>query len=240
MARRQRETSKEPDDRIAFSEHREDMDGQPPREPDVWIAQGHPWRVDGALRRRWLNPTLVKQHARPIRQFRDSVLHIPAQRPHLLTRELEELARDMFCSMIAAHGIGIAAPQIGIPLRVVLIDVDEIGVLAVNPEAEWFESAEIASEGCLSLRGYLGWVYRPTMARLHAQDIRGKHFVAEGRGYGAQAIAHETDHVNGILYPNRLSESSQLVRTADEGLAEGKPPSLPRIGLPLPRDLRLS
>jgi peptide deformylase len=92
-----------------------------------------------------------------------------------------------------------------------VIDVDEAGIVAVNPEVEWV-SDEVAetSEGCLSVRGLYGMLERPTSARLVATDIAGKRFVIEGERYGAQCILHETDHLNGILYVDRLRSRKDL------------------------------
>ena len=185
--------------------------------PRLRIIQGHPWTIGKAQRNRRLAASSLSEYAHSIRQFGDTVLHVPAQRPNLTERGYELLVRDMFTSMVKAHGIGIAAPQIGVPLRVVLIDVGGFGIVAVNPEVEWLESLEVTTEGCLSLKGYAGYVHRPTVAKLYAHDIRGKKFVAEGRGYAAQALAHETDHINGIMYPNRLSSPTDLVKLDDDG-----------------------
>jgi peptide deformylase len=117
----------------------------------------------------------------------------------------------MFASMVQAHGIGIAAQQIGVPLRVVIIDVDEVGIVAVNPEIE-FTSAEVEemSEGCLSVRGLYGMLERSILARVTAVDLAGKKFTIEGEGLGAQCMLHETDHTSGVLYIDRLRTRKDL------------------------------
>jgi len=126
-------------------------------------------------------------------------------------KELEALAKRMFASMVQARGIGIAAQQIGVPLRVVIIDVDDAGIVAVNPEVE-FSSAEVEemSEGCLSVRGLYGMLERPILAQVTAIDLTGKKFTIEGEGLGAQCMLHETDHTNGTLYVDRLRTRKDL------------------------------
>jgi peptide deformylase len=188
----------------------EDLDSQP-HEPRIVITKGTPWVIDKARRERWSAPEFVTKHAVEVRQVGDPVLHAAAKKPRLDKKELEPLVRRMFASMVQARGIGIAAPQIGVPLRVVIIDVDDVGIVAVNPEVE-FESSEVdeMSEGCLSVRGLYGMLERPLIARVSAVDISGKKFTFEGEGLGAQCMLHETDHTNGILYVDRLRTRKDL------------------------------
>jgi len=113
--------------------------------------------------------------------------------------------------MVAARGIGIAAPQIGVPLRVAIMDVDEAGIVAIEPKIEWVsDEVDETSEGCLSVRGMYGMLERPVLARLVALDINGKKFVVEGEEFGAQCMLHETDHLGGILYVDRLRSRDDL------------------------------
>jgi peptide deformylase len=117
----------------------------------------------------------------------------------------------MFASMVAAHGIGIAAPQIGVPLKVAIMDVDEAGIVAVEPALEWTsEEVEETSEGCLSVRGLYGMLERPLAARVLAEDITGKRFTAEGEEFGAQCLIHETEHLAGVLYVDKLKSRADL------------------------------
>ncbi len=182
-----------------------------PSEPRLRITKGSPWTIGAGHRDKWSSPEFVSARAVDVRQVGDPVLHAPAKKPRLDRRQLEELVARMFASMLAAHGVGIAAPQIGVPLRVCVIDVDEAGIVAVNPEVEWV-SSEVAetSEGCLSVRGLYGMLERPARARLVATDITGKRFTLEGEKYGAQCILHETDHLNGVLYVDRLRSRKDL------------------------------
>jgi peptide deformylase len=188
----------------------EELDSQP-REPRIHVVKGTPWSIDRGRRERWSAPEFVTAHAVDVRQVGDPVLHAPAKKPRIDKKELEPLVQRMFASMVQARGIGIAAQQIGVPLRVVIIDVDDSGIVAVNPEVE-FESAEVdeMSEGCLSVRGLYGMLERPILARVTAVDITGKKFTIEGEGLGAQCILHETDHTNGMLYVDRLKTRKDL------------------------------
>jgi peptide deformylase len=188
----------------------DELDSQP-HEPRIRLTKGTPWVIDRGRRERWSAPGFVTAHAVEIRQVGDPVLHAPAKRPRFDKRELEPLVQRMFASMVEAHGIGIAAQQIGVPLRVVIIDVDDTGFVAVNPEVE-FASAEVdeMSEGCLSVRGLYGMLERSVLARVTAVDITGKKFTIEGEGLGAQCMLHETDHTNGMLYVDRLRTRKDL------------------------------
>jgi peptide deformylase len=190
-----------------------------PQPPRLRIAKGSPWRIDPGRRAKWSAPSFVSAHAVDVRQIGDPVLHASAKKPRTQRGDLEALAQRMFASMVAARGIGIAAPQIGVPLRVAIMDVDEAGIVAVEPTIEWVsDEVEETSEGCLSVRGMYGMLERPLEARLVAFDINGKKFVVEGEEFGAQCMLHETDHLNGILYVDRLRSRDDLhaVEPADE------------------------
>ncbi len=182
-----------------------------PQPPRIRIAKGSPWRIDPGRRAKWSAPAFVAAHAADVRQIGDPVLHAPAKKPRMQRDDLEALAQRLFASMVAARGIGIAAPQIGVPLRVAIMDVDEAGIVAIEPKIEWVsDDIDETSEGCLSVRGMYGMLERPVLARLVALDITGKKFVIEGEEFGAQCMLHETDHLNGILYVDRLKSRDDL------------------------------
>ena len=185
----------------------------PPPPPRLRVAKGSPWRIDAGRRAKWSAPEFVSKHAVDVRQIGDPVLHAPAKKPKLARGDMEALVARMFASMVAARGIGIAAPQIGVPLRVAIMDVDDAGIVAVEPEIEW-TSDEVAetSEGCLSVRGMYGMLERPVAARIVATDIAGKRFTAEGEEFGAQCLLHETQHLQGTLYVDRLRSRDDLHR----------------------------
>lgn len=195
---------------IAGPDEPDELDSQP-HDPRVAVTKGSPWLIDRGRRERWSAPEFVTAHAVDVRQVGDPVLHAPGKKPRIDKKELELLVQRMFVSMVEARGIGIAAQQIGVALRVVIIDVDDVGIVAVNPEVE-FQSAEVdeLSEGCLSVRGLYGMLERPLIARVSAVDITGKKFTFEGEGLGAQCVLHETDHTNGILYVDRLRTRKDL------------------------------
>jgi peptide deformylase len=197
----------------------DETENGPPPPPRLRVVKGSPWLIDAGKRAKWSDPEFVAKNAVEIRQIGDPVLHAPARKPRLTRAELEALASRMFASMVAAHGIGIAAPQIGVPLKVAILDVDEAGIIAVEPELEWVsEEVEETSEGCLSVRGLYGMLERPLVARLVAQDITGKRFTVEGEEFGAQCLMHETEHLAGTLYVDRLRSRADLhpVETDEE------------------------
>ncbi len=182
-----------------------------PLPPRLRVTKGTPWRIDPGRRAKWSAPDFVAANAVDVRQIGDPVLHAPAKKPRLSRPELEALVARMFASMMVAHGIGIAAPQIGVALRVAIMDVDEAGIVAIEPTIEWTsEEKEETSEGCLSVRGLYGMLERPLAARLVADDPAGKRFTLMGDEFGAQCMLHETDHLNGILYVDRLRSREDL------------------------------
>ena len=195
-----------------------------PPPPRLRVAKGSPWVIDAGKRAKWSDPTFVAKNAVDIRQIGDPVLHAPAKKPRISRAEMEMLVARMFASMVAAHGIGIAAPQIGVPLKVAIMDVDEAGIVAVEPKVEWVsDELDETSEGCLSVRGMYGMLERPLQARLVAFDITGKKFVVEGEEFGAQCMLHETDHLNGVLYVDRLKSRDDLHPVEiDEPTEEGE------------------
>jgi len=195
-----------------------------PQPPRLRIAKGSPWRIDPGRRAKWSAPAFVSAHAVEVRQIGDPVLHVPAKKPRMDRGELEALAQRLFASMVAARGIGIAAPQIGVPLRMAIMDVDEAGIVAIEPKIEWVSGdSDETSEGCLSVRGMYGMLERPLEARLVALDITGKKFVVEGEEFGAQCMLHETDHLNGILYIDRLKSRDDLHSVeVDDGAEAGE------------------
>jgi peptide deformylase len=201
----------------------EETEKGPPPPPRLRASKGAPWRIDPGRRAKWSSPEFIAKNAVDIRQIGDPVLHAPAKKPRLARAELETLAGRMFASMIVARGIGIAAPQIGVPLRVAILDVDEAGLVALDPKIEWVsEEVEETSEGCLSVRGLYGMLERPVAARLSAVDITGKRFMVAGEEFGAQCMIHETEHLQGIIYVDRLRSRADLhaVEAGEEGERE--------------------
>jgi peptide deformylase len=117
---------------------------------------------------------------------------------------LAELCADMFETMYDAEGVGLAAPQIGLNLRLFVMDCDGIKLIAANPEILSTEGEQSGQEGCLSVGKVPAVVVRPMKARLKAQDEKGEWFEREAEGYAARAFMHETDHCDGTLFIDRL------------------------------------
>jgi len=146
---------------------------------------------------------------RPIVKFGEHVLHHEAQAVTTVTGELGDLVRDMIDTMYAAPGVGLAAPQIGIPLRVFVIDVSggrsKDGLMAfINPEFVEREGMQLEDEGCLSVPGFNATVARPSRAVLKGLDLDGHEHIVEGSGLLARAFQHEMDHLEGRLFLDRL------------------------------------
>jgi peptide deformylase len=123
---------------------------------------------------------------------------------------LEQLAEDMFASMYAAQGVGLAAPQIGLSMRLAVVDVTggknpEAKIVFANPEVIHAEGEKREEEGCLSIPGFRGYVIRPQFITVRAQNAQGESFEIRGEDLLARAFCHEIDHLNGILFIQHLS-----------------------------------
>ncbi len=118
--------------------------------------------------------------------------------------ELKALCDDMFETMYEAEGVGLAAPQVGLNLRLFVMDCDGIKLVAANPEIIETEGEQSGQEGCLSVGKVPAVVVRPMKAKLRAQDLEGNWFEREAEGYAARAFMHETDHCNGKLFIDHL------------------------------------
>jgi peptide deformylase len=146
----------------------------------------------------------------PIVKFGDPVLETPAKPVEKFDEGLQALVADMFESMYAAQGVGLAAPQIGISVRLAVIDVTngknpEAKIVCANPEIIHAEGAQREEEGCLSIPGFRGHVERPQYVTVRAFDAAGKEFEMRGEGLLARAFCHEIDHLNGTLFIHHLS-----------------------------------
>ena len=146
----------------------------------------------------------------PIVKFGNPVLEKPAETVTVFDDELQKLLDDMFESMYEAHGVGLAAPQIGISRRIAVIDVTfkedpKAKLVLVNPEIIHTEGKHTQSEGCLSIPEFRENVTRPNKVTVRAQDAKGNYFEKTGEELHARAFLHETDHLNGKLYISHLS-----------------------------------
>ena len=137
---------------------------------------------------------------------KDDILRKHARQVTKFDRRLGTLLDDMAETMAEADGVGLAAPQVGILKRAVVIDVGEGLIELVNPEILSSEGEEIAPEGCLSVPGRRGTVARPTKVRVRAQDRKGNPIELEGEGLLARCVCHELDHLDGVLYVDKMIE----------------------------------
>ena len=119
--------------------------------------------------------------------------------------ELGRLVADMFETMYAAEGVGLAAPQVGLSLRLFVMDCDGIKLVAANPEIVSAEGEQEGEEGCLSVGKIHAPLKRPERVRLRAQDVNGEWFEREAEGLAARCFLHETDHCDGKLFIDHLS-----------------------------------
>jgi len=146
----------------------------------------------------------------PIVKYGDPILEKPTPPVTKFDAELEQLTEDMFASMYAAQGVGLAAPQIGMSLRLTVVDVTtgknpEAKIVLANPEIIHAEGEVREEEGCLSVPGFRGYVIRPQFVTVRAQNAKGEPFEIRGENLLARAFCHEIDHLNGILFLQHLS-----------------------------------
>jgi peptide deformylase len=155
-------------------------------------------------------PEAAARKLHTVVKYGDPILEKPASAIKKFDAELEELTEDMFATMYAAQGIGLAAPQIGKSIRVAVVDVTtgknpEAKIVMVNPEIIHAEGEAREEEGCLSIPGFRGYVIRPQFVTVRAQNAKGETFEIRGENLLARAFCHEIDHLNGILFLQHLS-----------------------------------
>ncbi|MBA2334532.1 MAG: peptide deformylase [Blastocatellia bacterium] len=141
---------------------------------------------------------------RKITEFPEKVLAEVGKAVTKFDKELEDLCADMFETMYDAEGVGLAASQIGLNLRLFVMDCEGVKLIAANPEIISTEGEQSSQEGCLSVGKVPAVVVRPQKARLRAQNEKGEWFEQDGEGYAARAFMHETDHCNGKLFIDQL------------------------------------
>ncbi|MEM9080316.1 MAG: peptide deformylase [Verrucomicrobiota bacterium] len=165
-----------------------------------------------------------------IRQFGDPVLRKKCRDVKEVDDEIRRLAENMIETMIDAEGVGLAAPQVGIDLRLAVVDVahdpecisflkvdgedvdleDYMPLVFFNPEIDYGKEKESAREGCLSIEGIQAEVRRPKTLKVELSLLDGRTIVLESDGLLARAIQHETDHLNGVLFIDRVSAATKL------------------------------
>jgi peptide deformylase len=147
---------------------------------------------------------------RPILKYGDPVLHAPSRSVEAIDAGIVSLVADMVETMYAAPGIGLAAPQIGVPLRVIVIDLsvgkEKDGLITlVNPEFVSRQGEQQHEEGCLSVPGFGGSPVRPARVSVRGLDLEGEERTYSAEDLLARAFCHEIDHVQGLLFVDRLS-----------------------------------
>jgi peptide deformylase len=153
------------------------------------------------------NP-ILHQKTKPVTQFGDS---------------FQTLVDDLIDTLKAANGRGLAAPQIGVSLRIAVVDADETLIVLVNPEIVKTRGQYEPDEGCLSLREYRGNPRRAHRVTVKARDRQGKKLRMKASGVIAQAFQHEIDHLDGILYTSRITSLSKLRKKTPEEMLEYYP-----------------
>lgn len=154
---------------------------------------------------------------RTIRLIGDEILTKKARAVTELTPKLRELIEDMLDTMYEANGVGLAAPQVGVLKRIVVIDVSENGdepIVLINPQVLKTDGEQTGNEGCLSVPGKSGQVTRPYYAKVKAQNEEMEEIVIEGEALLARALLHEIDHLEGRLYVEKVE--GPLINNEDE------------------------
>jgi peptide deformylase len=151
------------------------------------------------------------------------VLRQKGKKVHRFDSSISKLIDDMFETMHAAHGAGLAAPQIALSLRVFVAEFEDNKVAMVNPEIIKTEGEEIGTEACLSIPGYAGDnIRRATSVIVRGQDARGKPIKVRAEGWFARILQHEIDHLDGILFLDRLDRPEDLREVGGEEWEEAE------------------
>lgn len=144
---------------------------------------------------------------RNLRFLGDDLLRKKSRKVDEIDDRIQVLLDDMLQTMYENNGVGLAAPQVGILKRVVVIDIGEGPLFLINPEIIEEEGFYVDQEGCLSVPGRQGEVKRPYRVKVKAQDRKGNEIIVEGEELLARALCHEIDHLNGILFVDKVIES---------------------------------
>ncbi len=143
---------------------------------------------------------------REIVQVGDPVLRKKCTPVTRFDAELCALLDDMKETLKAAEGAGLAAPQVGVPIRAVAVDVEEGYFELINPVFVWQKGEQYGAEGCLSVKGKAGNVLRPSKVKILFQDRKGDRYSLVARDFFARAVCHELDHLDGILYTDKADD----------------------------------
>ena len=153
---------------------------------------------------------------RKIREIGDPILNKTCKEVKEVTDRTKDLIDDMFETMYEAQGVGLAAPQVGILKRIVVIDCGDDPLLLINPEVLETSGEQTGQEGCLSVPGKAGLVTRPNYAKVKAYNEDMEEFIVEGEELLARALLHEIDHLDGHLYVEKVEGDLMDVVPDDE------------------------
>jgi len=153
----------------------------------------------------------------PIRRFGDPVLREKCKRVPSIGKSIHQLIDDMIETMVENYGAGLAAPQVGKAIKVIVVQTDEIEPFAlINPEVVKKSGERRVDEGCLSFPGYRGTIKRSENVTVKALDSEGKAVRIKADQFLAQVLEHEIDHLNGVLYTDHLESENDLYRVGPE------------------------
>ncbi len=145
------------------------------------------------------------------------ILRRKAKKIHHFDPSIQRLANEMFETMHAARGVGLAAPQIAQSIRLFVAEFEDHKVAMVNPEIVKAEGEELGTEGCLSIPGYIGEnIRRAEKVVVKGQDVRGKNIRVSAEGWFARVLQHEIDHLDGILFLDRLERPEDLREISED------------------------
>jgi peptide deformylase len=163
-----------------------------------------------------------KMAVRSVRVLPDPVLRRKARKVTKIDGSVQRLIDDMIETMRAVSGVGLAAPQVGISLRIAVIEIPgHQVVILVNPEIIKRQGERLVGEACLSVPGYQGEIKRSVWVKVKAQDRQGRNIRLKGDELLAQALEHEIDHLDGILYIDRVESPDKLWKLLPEASQEG-------------------
>ena len=155
---------------------------------------------------------------RNIRLEEDEILRKQSKPIKMMTPKINTLIDDMLETMYEANGVGLAAPQVGVLKRLVTIDIGEGPIVIINPEILEVSGEQSGDEGCLSFPGKAGIVTRPNYVKIKAFDRKMREFTLEGTELLARAICHEIDHLDGILYVDKVEGEVYMITEDDEDI----------------------
>ncbi|MEE0058766.1 MAG: peptide deformylase [[Bacteroides] pectinophilus] len=159
---------------------------------------------------------MALRNIRVLGQDGDEILRKTAKEVTEMTPKIRELIDDMFDTMYEANGCGLAAPQVGIRKRIVVIDCGDDPIVLINPVILETSGEQTGSEGCLSVPGKCGTVTRPNYAKVKAFDEDMNEYIVEGEELLARCLCHEIDHLDGIMYVDKVEGDLSEVSDEDE------------------------